>query len=215
MSWNCTTNSAAFHNTTVNISIPAKLVKPWGAVYLFLCFKGAVGNLLIVCLTLANRKLRTGCGLLIAHCLLTYTILCGFSFPIVGTSVYRKLVYDWQMDPKHCKLFQWIQMGARFASHWFDLYIAINRIVALIFPHHYRRFSRKTVQGFVVAFIWIGAFGTSLLGWFDWALTFVMIPLGTCACIPKGHFGMILYTIVFYLPSVITAGLYISIYLKI
>ncbi|XP_055344393.1 melatonin receptor type 1A-like [Paramacrobiotus metropolitanus] len=220
MSWNyyvSNTDNLNITNTTnaSSVTIPGKWLKPWAAVYLSFCFEGALGNLLIVCVILFNRKLRSGCGLLIANCLIAYTILCGFSFPIVGTSVYRKQAFNWQLDPKYCKGFQWIQMGCRFAAYWLDLYIAVNRVVALCFPHRYRAFSRTRTEMTVVAILWITALMYSGLGWFDLGMHFAWIPIGTCAGLPYGYLGTFVYMTGFYIPGVVTAGMYVFIYGKI
>ncbi|XP_055331254.1 substance-P receptor-like [Paramacrobiotus metropolitanus] len=221
MSFNCVAvpaNVTCWNNLTTNRSfgsLPARWIQPWAATYLFLCFEGAVGNLLIVGLIFSNSKMRTGCGVLIGHCLIAYSVLCGFSFPIVATSVYRKQMFRWQMDPKDCRPYMWIQMGCRFAAYWFDLYIAINRVVALCFPHKYRQFSRARTEILVVSVLWVAAFLLSGFGFFNFGMVFIMLPLGTCATLPVGRVGSAVVLIGFYGPGALTAGAYLFVYAKI
>ncbi|XP_055332286.1 melanopsin-like [Paramacrobiotus metropolitanus] len=177
--------------------------------------EGALGNLLIVYVIISQIRLRTGCGLLIANCLVAYTILCGFSFPIVGTSVYRKQFGQPVLGPQSCKPLQWIQLACRFAAYWFDLFIAINRVVAVCYPYRYRTFSRPCHVIVGIVGLWLTALAYSSLGWFDIGVNFIMLPLGTCAALPSGRMGQVVLYTGFYMPGASTTGLYVFLYAMI
>ena len=77
--------------------------------------------------------------------------------------------------------------------NWCDAGLAVNRCVALLFPHSYRNGTTKVISYFILIFSWLLNFFLYLsvsLGWVD---GFLLTPLGFCSIQSKGmakYFGV-------------------------
>ncbi|XP_055350325.1 5-hydroxytryptamine receptor 7-like [Paramacrobiotus metropolitanus] len=104
-------------------------------------------------LTIVTRpKLRTGSGILIAHQQLLHVLQTGVSNPfyiVVGWAVWLGGVSITGID---CTIAHFFCQVFICVETWSSVFLAVNRFVALIYPHQYRHISSNAaVAGFIVA----------------------------------------------------------------
>lgn len=135
------------------------------------------------------EHLHAGCGLLIY--LTAYTILCTIYLLMIGISVYLKRISGSSIPVEWCGLITGMDMVTCYASHWIDLCIVANRVMAVCFPHSHRVFSTKKVVKFTVVCVWITAFHIATPGWFGLGVQYVVTPLGNCYTQQNGFLGLL------------------------
>ncbi|GAV09471.1 hypothetical protein RvY_19010 [Ramazzottius varieornatus] len=72
---------------------------------------------------------------------LTEGTLLFISYPVVTVQTY--LARDHPPTPSTCQTVGWIYYVILLATHWTEMLIALNRFVAVIFPHQYKAVTRK------------------------------------------------------------------------
>ncbi|XP_055355976.1 growth hormone secretagogue receptor type 1-like [Paramacrobiotus metropolitanus] len=202
------------NKTRVLLEISADTVIAWAITVFLQSYSGAVLNIVMACLILASRRLRTGCGLLIGHCLIAHTALCLICYPMGALSTYGKVVNHWTTNPLYCSITMWIQMSCRYSSNWIETYIAGNRMVALCLPFKYRAFSSGRRQNATLAVIWICSTCLASLGCFSMGVDYPALPMGKCGLLPKDAFGQLTMTAGYYLPLAAGTACYILVYRK-
>ncbi|XP_055344430.1 growth hormone secretagogue receptor type 1-like [Paramacrobiotus metropolitanus] len=212
---NASSNFSVLNNSTPPSSlIPASIIVPWTATYLSLCYFGGVGNLVVAGLILCNRKLRSGCGLLIGHCVVANTLLCIVCYPQTVVSIYWKLINNWNISYSYCSTFMWIQQSCQYASNTMEAYIASNRVVALCFPYKYKAYSQEKLERVVIVAIWICSFVLGCLGLFDLGTFYFVLPIGACSIGQKDVGGLLTFIAGFYFPLACAGTGYALIYLR-
>ncbi|XP_055354765.1 nociceptin receptor-like [Paramacrobiotus metropolitanus] len=185
------------------------------SVYFTQCFGGGLLNILVVCLILGHRRLRTGCGLLIAHCLIAHTALCMLFFPLSTITVYGRLVAHWDYDASaYCNTFMFLQVATRHVSNWLEVYVAANRLVALCFPFKYRNFAKEKLENEIVAVIWFLGYALAFLGIYEIGTYYFSLPNGACGYLQKTSWGMLTFVAGNWLPLAIAAAGYAIIYIR-
>ncbi|XP_055340724.1 protein trapped in endoderm-1-like [Paramacrobiotus metropolitanus] len=137
----------------------------WFIVMIFLCILGAFSNSLLFMAIVTSRKLRKGSGTLIAHSILIEAFLCVIGVPLIMASTYMPQ-FGWPSKTM-CKWTMLLFYGPIFAGTWASVLIAINRFVAIFFPHVYSKLTTPPLLALVIALGWAVALASSVPMFFE------------------------------------------------
>lgn len=99
---------------------------------------GSFTNILLAITILSSKKLRFGCGSLIAHLLFINASLCLVHMPILSVATYYFAPYR-ELDGEFCSYTIMFYYSALYAVDWSSLFIAVHQFVAILLPHAYYR----------------------------------------------------------------------------
>ncbi|XP_055344672.1 olfactory receptor 6C6-like [Paramacrobiotus metropolitanus] len=208
-------NSSAQNSNGSNSSISNAELQAVKVVYLSLNYVAALSNVLMIIVILRSQQLRQGCGWLIVHCLIGYSLLCGVCFPILR--ILQDKISDHLYNPPstYCSNFLVVQMTVRYSINIFEVAISFNRVVAICCPHQYKNVSSRFFVIGLIVMVWLSAFCLALPGGLGFGLKFVLTPLGSCAFIQLNNLGLVNLTLGFYSPLALAAFGYFLVYAKI
>ncbi|XP_055344033.1 orexin receptor type 2-like [Paramacrobiotus metropolitanus] len=155
------------NNTTIT---PAWVLYPqwlvlWCVLTFLLCAIGLILNILLVSAIIVSPALRHGSGVLIAHSILLEVFLCAIAFPLVTASTYTPQFYVWSKP--FCQYTMLLFYGVLWAENWADATIAINRFIAIFFPHGYKKTRTPTALAITILIGWIVPLCTVLVLFFE------------------------------------------------
>ncbi|VDN00701.1 unnamed protein product [Thelazia callipaeda] len=108
-----------------------RVVVLFAIIYLLIFVLGLIGNGLVICLTLLNRKLQTVQNMFILNLAGADLAVCIFSLPITPiTNVYK----NWYFGSKMCYGLPWIQGIAIFIETFSLCAISVDRYIMMIMP---------------------------------------------------------------------------------
>ncbi|XP_055330393.1 melatonin receptor type 1B-A-like [Paramacrobiotus metropolitanus] len=174
-----------------------------------MCYLSSLTNTVLLIVIYRNDNLRHGCGILIIHYLIARTVSCTF------VSVFNGILQQTALPPVYCKVQMYCQFFLRYAADWIESLVAVNRMMALSMPHHYRRMATEKVTNISALAMWVFSALWALPGSFDLGVQYVRNPYGTCVFDQRGNFGRMLFFIGFYLPLLIGAVCYGVIYVQL
>ncbi|GAV09613.1 hypothetical protein RvY_19118 [Ramazzottius varieornatus] len=139
MSVNFTSNHSYPSNTTEAFSLHAQHrqgLTIWLGVMLTCGLSGGIINFFLAGMILSAPSLRSGSGLLIAHALITGGVMVFVSHPAFAIQTY---VARYQSPTfRLCQGLAWQYFVIVQAAHWSETLVALNRFVAVVFPHSYK-----------------------------------------------------------------------------
>ncbi|XP_055356179.1 uncharacterized protein LOC129601408 [Paramacrobiotus metropolitanus] len=209
-------------NATVNNSLPAwrtysNELTAWFTIMLIFCILGGFFNTCLFLIIITSQKLRSGSGYLIAHLLLTNAVLCSVHMLILSVSTYFYAPVNPLSDTfcQHTLLWYYASLDS---VNYTSLLIGINRLIAIIFPHHYPHLTTKPVTFSMVLFPWMIGFTLALLVYFRQGAVFQSTPpWGTCGVAPAPE--TVTYTVITHLaatvPITALGGVYLLIFLHV
>ncbi|OWA54326.1 hypothetical protein BV898_18734 [Hypsibius exemplaris] len=156
----------------------------WFVLLITFSLFGIISNALLLRIIANHKKLRNDCSRLIIHLLITSLIMCGIHFPINAVVIYGKAYWFVAVPSNICTYIYSIQVATANASNWTEAWLAINRLVAIIFPYHYPKWVAPWPFRAMVAFSWGMGIATVLPIALGFAGSFVMSGLGHCAMLP-------------------------------
>ncbi|XP_055335742.1 adenosine receptor A3-like [Paramacrobiotus metropolitanus] len=207
------------NNTTGNFSFPTvgtiskTEVTIWIGIQFFLSLLGALLIVLLLMLMSRLHKLKTGSGYLIAHALLVDLTFCLVITPITNIPIYLK-----QIDfvfPYDCTFTSFLMLLIVYTANWTAVALAANRLIAILLPYWYKRFTSPRFTACVVMMIWsmtmVCAVPTlDLLP----GLKHALLPSGSCGVVRnEGVTFAILGTLGTYVPLVLLTIMYSSLFL--
>ena len=164
---------------------------------------GTIGNLCLLAAAWKDRTSRAGTRVLIIN-------LAASSFLFVAPGQAVMMVYLYSPLANPCPFFIFDTILAT-AANWSDVSLAFNRMIAVCYPHHYRRVSSCKAGGLICAVTWLLSgliVGLSASGFGSWfkevrpglCLPVAASPLGTfwtmaMTPIPIAVFGLIILRI--------------------
>lgn len=178
----------------------------WYAVMVFTCIGGAVLNLLLLLVIKSTKRIFSGSEILVTH-----LVLCDLYICVIGTPFYSVSVYFAQTAPlgvEYCRYAALMYMSPIRLRYFLEMFLSFNRFIALLYPHHYPKLTKKSVIFGMIAVSWaviifevLSFF--SVLGSYE-----VMPPFGSCGLRVPSSFAT-LYIFSSYFALVLTGLLYL------
>ncbi|OQV12703.1 hypothetical protein BV898_13024 [Hypsibius exemplaris] len=169
-----------------------------------LSFLGALGNLLVMLITWPRSSVKSGLDLLIFHFVGANFFMLLVNIP-VGVLMIAAKQWGYKAPIHTCAVVQTIFGTGWSAINWMDAALAINRFIALFFPHTYRIWTSKAITWGTVIFTWLISLATNIPLAFNIGGRMVLLPLGYCAALTsKDNVDTALTTLKFYLPYALT-----------
>jgi hypothetical protein len=187
----------------------------WFSVLLIICIFGSVSNFILLFVIVSHKRLRSGCGILIGHLIATYLLMCSIHFPIYGFMLYGRNF--WFTLPNNiCKYVHYLQVISLYASNWTEACLAINRWIAIVFPHHYPAWTTLKVCLTMVTFCWVFSIVTILPFCFDMVgLLTASAKIGQCVLLARGYLGNLILMFNSYMPYAVVGVASLTIFAKI
>ena len=164
MAYNNSTNTTTAH--------PVVSLDSWFYAIDSLCTIGSVNNLFIFLIIVRKPELRKGPGILISHLVAINLTLCGIHVPISVHFPYHRNYSN------VCRIPQFLFVGTTYTTYWSEFFLAVNRLVAIQFPHKYRPWARFKTITLMIATAWIIGIGSVTPGLFDIGLTYARSATG-------------------------------------
>jgi hypothetical protein len=125
----------------------------WTATVLPISLIGAVVNALIFAVTVTYPPLRKSSScVLLAHCILLDFFMSFCSNPGAVLASYTGFA---NLTRKFCRGWGVVRFCSVFVNNWVHCVLAINRLVAVVFPHYYKYFVTKFLMVVAVSFPWL------------------------------------------------------------
>ncbi|OWA52610.1 hypothetical protein BV898_17058 [Hypsibius exemplaris] len=141
-------NTSALNNSTLyNVSsVERSSLRVWFATFLAFSIVGIFTNGLLFLVIIRSQTLGSGAGVLILHVITNCFITCAVHNPIHCILIYGDHV--WFARPRDiCKYVHFLLGLTQFANNWAEASLAVNRLVAMIFPFAYKTWSTRKVGG--------------------------------------------------------------------
>ncbi|XP_055350320.1 alpha-1A adrenergic receptor-like [Paramacrobiotus metropolitanus] len=126
---------------------------------------GAVLSTTLFLTIILRPQLRTGSGILLAHHQLLHMLQTGIVSPfyiVTGWGVFLGA----SIDGINCTAMFFVCQIVICSEIWSSLFLAVNRLIALIFPHYYSRISSTAaIAGFIIT-AWVISVAVNLPGVF-------------------------------------------------
>lgn len=167
----------------------SQTIAVWYVTIMILCVIGAVNNLLLLTVIFKTRKLRAGAGILVAHLIVIFSVMCTFLYPISNTVIFMQ-AYNIRVSDTFCRAIQGPAGACVIVANWTDVFLALNRFMAICLPHHYARWAQKKVSIALISVAWFfAALCTGLAALFKIGGEYVATEMGICYFKGHGAFG--------------------------
>ncbi|OWA52612.1 hypothetical protein BV898_17060 [Hypsibius exemplaris] len=214
-------NTSMFHNYTqnpVDSSIERSSLRVWFAIFLALSLIGILTNGLLFLVIIRSRTLRSGAGVLILHVITNCFITCAIHNPIHGILIYGDNV--WFARPRNiCKYVHFLLGLTQFANNWAEASLAVNRLVAIVFPFAYKAWSTRKVTLGMIVMCWLIAIACYMPYVLEVSGKFIVTKEGQCTVQVVGSVGVFLTFLAVYGPyglvGLIIAVVFLFMYLRV
>jgi hypothetical protein len=183
----------------------------WTAIVITINPSGAVVNAVILTATLTYSPLRRCASfILVAHCILIDFLNTIFTNPGAALVSYFGSV---RFHPYFCPIWGPVALGAISVNNWAHSVLAVNRLIAVVFPRHYKNIVTKPMLVLAVVtpwFITVG-FGVILMVGMDIRCVQSKSWFTGCELVPA---RAIQPTIAVYIPCVIIGVSYSALFIK-
>lgn len=115
---------------------------------------GAISNFLIIITILSSKKLRSGCGMLIANLHILLFLQCAINMPILFAPIYQAS-FSGPPSGTFCRWSFFIYSIILNVVDWADMMIGLNRFIAICFPFSYPRWTTTRMIMAMVVFPWL------------------------------------------------------------
>ncbi|OQV19308.1 hypothetical protein BV898_06726 [Hypsibius exemplaris] len=176
-------------------------LRTWFIINLTICGAGALANLLLLTAILSSGAHRRGCGTLIVNIVFIELCMCAVHLPLNTVTTFQAQFHaypEWVCPYIHFT-FQWTQQ----AGHWSACFLALNRFVAIVCPIVYPRWTTRVAYAGMIS-VGVGGRFAFVAPWYS--------------CGPRSDGTAILPVLIsfgVYLPEVLTAALYLAIFVKV
>ncbi|OWA52611.1 hypothetical protein BV898_17059 [Hypsibius exemplaris] len=189
----------------------------WFATFVAFSLFGILTNGILFSVIIRSRALRSGAGLLILHVLANGFVENAVHNPIHGILIYGDNV--WFVRPHGICTYVHVLMGfTQFANNWAEASLAVNRLVAVIFPFAYKVWSTRKVTGMMIVLSWLISVASYLPNCFGVGGQFYATEQGQCTVQIFNKFGSFLVAVAVYVPygivGIITVFLFLFMYVR-
>ncbi|OQV12180.1 hypothetical protein BV898_13522 [Hypsibius exemplaris] len=149
MNFNALVNRS--NNTTTKLDLVPEIrtaeLQAWMVVAFTLCIIGSFNNIVVLLITFprSGRCKVAGLHTLIFHFICINLFLCLVDHPIRSGFVTAKY-HGHIIQDSVCRYVHVFYNVGWIALSWADAALAVNRIIAMFFPHKYREWSSKSVN---------------------------------------------------------------------
>ena len=186
----------------------------WMATTLTISLLGSVNSLALIVTLCSRHNRKSGFNLQITHFAILNLFMCLAGVP---SSVFLVMAKrdGYFIRPGICDFLHPPAIVGSTLVNWADAGLAVNRCIALYFPHKYRAWSRSRVNLGMIVGYWIICIVAVLpfplkLGGSKMILT----ALGLCALAPAGAFSVFLSAMISYVPYAVAGSGALLILLK-
>ncbi|OWA53956.1 hypothetical protein BV898_18380 [Hypsibius exemplaris] len=191
-------NFSNFTNTTAVAPFPNLLpakqaeLTAWIAITLAICFFGTLNNIVLLRVTWPLKRQKYGISLQLFHFVTVNLTMCLVTIPATVFLVHAKR-NGWPIQSNACAFIHTLYSINLFLVNWADGGLAVNRFVALYFPHSYKSWSTTRVNAAVIGGSWAICIGSALPTTFSaGGQGMAMSALGQCTVLPTGALGAFL-----------------------
>ncbi|OWA53955.1 hypothetical protein BV898_18379 [Hypsibius exemplaris] len=132
--------------------------------------------------------------------------MCFLSLPAIVFLVLAKS-NGWYIKDNACAIIHTLYSINLFLVNWADGGLAVNRFVALYFPHHYKAWTTTRVNGAIIGFSWAICIGSALPVTLSMGgQSTSMSALGQCTVTLTGNLGAFLITSGAYFVSAVSGA---------
>ncbi|OWA52607.1 hypothetical protein BV898_17055 [Hypsibius exemplaris] len=194
------TSASSIYTQYLNVpSIQRSSLRLWFAIFLALSLVGIINNGVLFLVIIRSRTLRSGAGVLILHGIVNCFITCAVHNPIVGVLIYGDNF--WFARPRDiCKYVHFLLGLTQFANNWAEASLAVNRLIAVIFPFAYKTWSTRKVTGMMIIICWAISAACLIPYLFEAGGKFGPTDQGQCVVQMLSKLGSIPTVIAIYLP---------------
>ncbi|OQV13699.1 hypothetical protein BV898_12093 [Hypsibius exemplaris] len=176
----------------------------WIAVILTINFIGVLINLLLLRITWLAKLQKCGVSFLIVHFLLANLVMSLVSVP-AGVFVLLAKRDGWHIDGSACYIVQTLVTINMTVINWADVGLAVNRFVALYYPHRYKAWASTPTNVAVLCCNWFISVATMIPYTFTiGGQGIISAPLGNCFLMMTGRLGPFLTAMMAYVPYTLT-----------
>ena len=119
-----------------------------------LCLVGVCAGILALLATWPRRTGLSGVPLLVFHLVLTNLITIFFVYP--SHIIMIQLTQNgFAPSPNVCLFLSPFDFALQNLVNWTEVVLALNRFVALFFPHHYRTWTRRSANVCLLVLVWL------------------------------------------------------------
>ena len=111
----------------------------WFTTYLVLCLIAATTNLALLIAVLKDKKSATATRILIVNLTVGTMFISAVFFPGVAVAILVR-PYIATQPPRYCDIYSATLFTVQAGTCWAEVCIAVNRLVAICFPHHYNTY---------------------------------------------------------------------------
>lgn len=178
------------HNSSIHprlVTDPADITL-WFIIFVGFCFVGALQNFSMVVVVWTNPTLRQGCGALLIHLSLTQALLFAIHYPIYAVLTLVKHLVKWDIPQHWCPYVVMPQTLFSFVTNWTDVCLALNRLMAICFPHGYQscyRNHKKFSTIMILAAVWMFNICLALPPCFGIGGIYLTSKIGSCQWFPN------------------------------
>ncbi|OWA52605.1 hypothetical protein BV898_17053 [Hypsibius exemplaris] len=192
-----TDNDTRLPETALNLKRSA--LTAWFAPFFAFSLLGILTNGILFTVIIRSRTLRSGAGVLILHVIANCFITSAIHNPIHGILVYGDNF--WFARPRDiCKYVHFLMGFTQFANNWAEASLAVNRLVAVVFPFAYKAWSTRKVTGIMIIICWFISTACLIPYLFEVGGKFYSTAQGQCTIEISDKLGGILTIIAVYLP---------------
>ncbi|OQV12417.1 hypothetical protein BV898_13293 [Hypsibius exemplaris] len=176
------------------------------------------GSVLLVLLLSASCRFRElllrGSCILIFHSMLIQLLICAVICPILNISSYLTLINNTTLV--HCPTLIFFNTASDHTDNWAALFLAVNRFVAIVSPHHYDAWVSRKVLICMIIIPWLIGISDSLPVYFGIGGQTIIGPAG-CAFETDvdGFYGTLWFVIGAYIPIGLMGIIYTILFVRI
>ncbi|OWA53645.1 hypothetical protein BV898_18066 [Hypsibius exemplaris] len=177
-----------------------KEVIAWIAATLSICVVGIFTNVLLLRVMWSAKLQRSGVSFLLFHFVAVNLLMCLITVPAAIFLVVVKRD-GWQIPSNICYYITTINTINMTVVNWSDAGLALNRFVALYFPHSYKAWSATPVSVAIIISGWLIAIGLTMP--FTTAAggqRVTLSAIGLCSLARSGRLGVFLTTCTSFVP---------------
>ncbi|XP_055335848.1 protein trapped in endoderm-1-like [Paramacrobiotus metropolitanus] len=156
--WN--QSNTTLHRSNASSSAVTVQLTIWFTAQLGLSLGGSALFMLLLLVMYRLNKLQTGSGLLIAHSLVIELVYCLLMSPI--TTIQAFCQYFQVPFYYNCRWIGFFLILILYTEHWSGVMLALNRFIAVLLPHAYKKVSSKKGSAVAMGFAWTMSFFLNL-----------------------------------------------------
>ncbi|OQV17616.1 hypothetical protein BV898_08241 [Hypsibius exemplaris] len=163
----------------------------WMTVTLCVSFTGACFNVLALYAAVPKKGVKLGLAILLYHFLSINLFMCLIAVP---SSVFITIAkqHGQRIPPDTCLYFLALYSTVANVVKWSDAGLALNRCIALYYPHSYKAWTTRTATLGVILCAWIPSAVSQVPLSFGVGGTVKLQSMGQCASVPSGRLGVFL-----------------------